>query len=136
MSMLGKDFIDVARRLLVQTELEADYRSAASRAYYAAFHEADAALPADFAPSEAERRGKSSHEIIIDACRTWGNSLVPGRDLARQISRDLARLKRTRRDADYLLSQDFSKDQAVDAVLVADTLCQRAHDAQRKHSAA
>jgi hypothetical protein len=62
MSICGADFLKSSALLVAQGRHEADYRSAASRAYYAALHEAMESLPEAFIVSEAARaRSQSSH---------------------------------------------------------------------------
>jgi hypothetical protein len=62
----------------------------------------------------------------------WGKSVTPGRERARGVGRDLARLKRTRRDADYQLDRDFEKSVAEDALAFAKQLCRQAGDAKAR----
>jgi uncharacterized protein (UPF0332 family) len=87
-------------------------RCSTSRAYYAAMHAASQALPQELQLSFDEKRGKSSHQIVIDAVVLWGKSIRPGREAARIVARNLPRLKDARKHADYRLDEDFSPEHA------------------------
>lgn len=87
---------------------ECDQRSAASRAYYAALHAVDVALPTDIRPSDQQKRGPNSHQIIIDAAVWWSNAVRPGRSEARIMARTLPKLKVLRKRADYNIDADFT----------------------------
>ncbi len=119
MSIRGIDFLITAQHLAETGAAEACLRSAASRAYYSALHGALETLPDEFTPPAASRQARGSHEAILDGLRAWGNSLCAGREQARLAGRDLARLKRTRVEADYLLDTDFPPQRAQEALAFA-----------------
>lgn len=95
---------------------EATLRSAASRAYYAALHASLNALPEAFAPTETELKERDSHLLAQDAMMRWGKSLTPGRSEAQLAARDLPRLKKIRKNADYGISADFQDGEAQKAM--------------------
>lgn len=119
MSMIGSDFLKTAATLVVDEKSEANLRSAASRAYYAVFHESMEAIPDDHAPTGSQLKSSSSHECVIQGLLAWGKSLTPGREYARLAGRDLARLKKIRHVADYQLSDTFNLLMAEEAIAVA-----------------
>jgi hypothetical protein len=95
--MTGRDFLAAARRLAASTE-EADWRSAASRAYYAAFHGARDYLAAlRFRTPRADR----AHNYRYVRFNNAGHPTV---ERAANLLHDL----RTRRNfADYDLQAPF-----------------------------
>lgn len=121
MSCKPEDFLVVAENLLAEEapRSEAMFRSAASRAYYAALHAADMALPVDLEPSSAERKGKGSHQAVIDAMTKWGKAIRPGRSEAIAVARNLPRLKTVRKLADYGLADSFTLEEARHSIRVS-----------------
>lgn len=135
MSIVAIDFLKTAETLFSAGETEADYRSVASRAYYAALHEANATVPESHAPSDLQLRSKSSHESIIGALQVWGNSLTAGREQARHASRELSKLKRTRIEADYDLHGEFNQAMADEALSFARQIFRRMNEAKNRLNA-
>ena len=95
---------------------ESSLRSAASRAYYAALHASLDALPTQFHPDARRLKEENSNVLIQPAITQWGHSLTPGRTEAQELARHLPKLKKLRKNADYAIAQDFSSDDAKEAV--------------------
>lgn len=135
MSITPDDIFKTATSLATTTlgniSTEADLRSAASRAYYAALHAADLSIPDALKPSETEKGSKGSHQVIIDAIVSWSKGAYQGRSDARDMARNLTKLKRVRKKADYLIDEDFSLPEATDAVTTASGIMQNAQSALR-----
>lgn len=110
---------------------EADLRSAASRAYYAALHAADQSIPMALKPTDIERCTKGSHQVIIDAIVLWSKGAYQGRSDARDMARNLTKLKTVRKKADYLIGEDFSEQEAANAIVTANGILQNAESATR-----
>ncbi len=113
--MIGRDFLPIAHLLLVRPE-EASWRSAVSRAYYAAFHGARELLTAlRFQVPRADR----AHGYLWLRLQNCGNPHLE------QIGRDLQELRRLRNEADYDLSRPFvrsfarSQLQTAEAIILA-----------------
>lgn len=111
---------------------EASRRSSASRAYYAALHATMSAIPVDLAPSVAELRGKDSHAAVGDAVTKWAGQVRNGRGEARILARKLPSLKKVRKIADYRISDEFTEQQALDALKEAGKIIEIAAEARRK----
>ena len=99
--MSPEEFIETAERLLVEPSKEADRRSAVSRAYYGALHASRDSVPHSFAPTVAELSRGETHKAVIDSLARWGKAAAPGRTDAQRAARNLAVLKKARKDADY-----------------------------------
>jgi uncharacterized protein (UPF0332 family) len=111
---------------------EANLRGSASRAYYAALHAADLSLPDDLAPTADDRKSKSSHQAIIDSVVLWSKAIRPGRTEAISVARNLALLRRVRKQADYVIGTNFSLQEAADALKTARMIIQSAERAGRQ----
>ncbi len=133
MSIQPSDFLQTAKQLYQDGNVpEADLRSAASRAYYAALHASHLALPDSRKPSEAILRNKGSHQAIIDALDAWAKAPGVGREQARKLVRTLRRLRDTRKNADYSLLTDFKNNDARLALMDASqVLADAAHARDR-----
>ncbi len=108
MSIEPKDILATAKRLHDGgSSSEADLRSAASRAYYAALHASHLALPTDLTPKESDLRAKGSHQAVIDAVDLWAKAARTGRMEVQVLVRKLCRLRVIRKKADYDLTKDF-----------------------------
>jgi uncharacterized protein (UPF0332 family) len=92
----AKEFLDSAYQILQGAKGEVDYRNAASRAYYAAYHLAEKRV------GESATMG-ASHERIITALK--GSPHQQERSLGNQ----LQQIKRSRVWADYRLDEDFPR---------------------------
>lgn len=124
MSVTHMDVLETARRLSISgivdvDPCESDLRSVASRAYYATLHATNDSIPPDLQPSNSDKDGKSSHQVIIDAVTQWSKSVRPGRSEARIVARNLPKLKHLRKKADYLLKVDFTLQEASSALHTA-----------------
>ena len=119
--MNWRDFLPLAARLAAENS-EADWRSAVSRAYYAAFHVARR-LFADlkFAVPRADR----AHQYLVFRLSNSGEAAVE------QVGRDLETLRRLRNRADYDEAPALPQPQAAAAVQVAEGII-RALDAARQ----
>lgn len=137
MAVTPSDILEIARQLLGTEEVapsEASMRSAASRAYYSAFHAANSSLPEELQPDSSLRNGPSSHQIIIDAYVAWGRAHRPGRTDAIIVSRNLARLKLLRKQADYNIDDAFSLSDSKLSCKVAGTTIESAVRAMEANS--
>ena len=83
---------------------EVDWRNAASRAYYAAYHRC---RRLSLEEGLALGQGGSAHAGVVNALRQMGNAR-PLRELAGMLDR--CRLRR--RDADYAIEKEFARDLA------------------------
>lgn len=122
--MNWRDFLLLAGRLATGTT-EADWRTAISRAYYAAFHVARR-LFADlnFAVPRADR----AHQYLVFRLSNCGELAVE------QAGRDLETLRRLRNRADYDELPALTQPQAAAAVQLAEGIIQ-ALDAARQDPA-
>jgi uncharacterized protein (UPF0332 family) len=101
--MNGRDFLASANRLLL-LPAEADWRSAVSRAYYAAFHVARRLL-SDV--GFRVPRGERAHAYL------WLRLSNCGDTQAESAGRSLQRLRRNRNEADYDVDQPFARSVAA-----------------------
>lgn len=116
------DFLTLAKKLLLETT-EAAWRSAASRAYYAAFHAAHDLLTAlGFGVPQADR----AHGYLFNCLQNCGNSKI------QKAGADLKSMRRYRNQADYDLQLNFSKSKAVLTVDTADFFLQTLSAANQK----
>ena len=108
--MNWRDFLSLATRLAAGAT-EADWRTAVSRAYYAAFHVARR-LFADlnFTVPRADR----AHQYLVFRLSNSSESAVE------QVGRDLETLRRLRNRADYDETPAFTQAQAAAAVEIAE----------------
>ena len=110
--MNGRDFLPAARRMTAGSQ-EADWRSAASRAYYAAFHGARDVLAAlRFRTPRADR----AHNYLYVRLNNCG---IPSVEHA---ANDLHDLRTLRNIADYDVGQSFMSQEAAGAVDSAETI--------------
>ena len=108
--MNWRDFLLLATRLAAGTT-EADWRTAVSRAYYAAFHIARRS----FADSEfTVHRADRAHQYLVFRLSNSGESIVE------QTGRDLDTLRRLRNRADYDETPTLTQSQAAAAVRIAE----------------
>jgi uncharacterized protein (UPF0332 family) len=104
--MNGRDFLPAARRLASSSD-EADLRSAASRAYYAAFHAArDLLTTLRFRTPRADR----AHNYLYVRLNNCGAPAVEG---AATLLHDLRSLRNL---ADYEVRSPFGAQEAAGAV--------------------
>lgn len=110
--MNWRDFLSLGARLAAGTT-EADWRTAVSRAYYAAFHVARR-LFADlnFTVPRADR----AHQYLVFRLSNSGESPVE------QAGRDLETLRRLRNRADYDEAPALTPSQAAAAVQLAESI--------------
>jgi uncharacterized protein (UPF0332 family) len=122
--MNWRDFLLVASRLAAENT-EADWRTAVSRAYYAAFHVARQLL-ADlrFSVPRADR----AHQYLVFRLSNSGEAAVE------QAGRDLDTLRRLRNRADYDETPALMQPQADAAVQLSRCIIQ-ALDAARQEPA-
>lgn len=105
----AQDFLNSAQILATGT-LEIDHRNAASRAYYAAFHNCSSVK--QLCPDNAHLKiDAGEHTRLILRFREYPKD-QPGSALARGISYILAQMKSDREDADYEISNDFTANRA------------------------
>ncbi len=103
------DFLGSAQSL-VAGALEIDHRNAASRAYYAAFHNCSSVK--HLCPDNAHLHiNAGEHKRLILRFREYPKK-QPGSNLALGISYMLEKMKSDREDADYEISVDFPSDRA------------------------
>ena len=133
MSIEPKDILATAKRLHDGgSTAEADLRSAASRAYYAALHASHLALPTDLTPKAGDLRAKGSHQAVIDAIELWAKAARPGRMEARVLVHNLCQLRAIRKKADYNLTGDFLIKESLDALQYASTVFSEIAHANKK----
>lgn len=104
------DWLRFAEQLLDAPHEDAGWRTAASRAYYAALHTVDATFPD--VPAPAGVRAEGSHERIIRKALAHGRSGGPGKDEAIAVAHTLGRMKSDRTRADYNLRVVLTKEDA------------------------
>lgn len=122
--MNWRDFLPLATRLAAGAT-EADWRTAVSRAYYAAFHVARQLLAdLNFAVPRADR----AHQYLVFRLSNSGEPAVE------QAGRDLDTLRRLRNRADYDDAPPLTQSQATAAARLAEGITQ-ALDAARQEPA-
>ena len=114
--MNSRDFLDLAAELILG-EREADWRSAVSRAYYAAFHVARQLLDiCGFRVPQADR----SHKYLAQRLMNSGHPEVV------DVGLDLDDLRRVRNSADYdlkrMLKQELASAQVQSALDIVQIL--------------
>jgi uncharacterized protein (UPF0332 family) len=105
MSIDSSDLISLALRLSA-ADTECEWRSGASRAYYAAYHKALNAANRCLAPVSADR---GYHERLTNRLMDYGTK-------GRSIAYTLKALKHGRTRADYELNTQFSQKEATELV--------------------
>lgn len=119
--MKGRDFLRVAS-VLVAGATEEEWRTAVSRAYYAAFHVARLLLlDSGFRVPQADR----AHAYLWLRLSNCGDAVVAG------AGADLTSLRRQRNWADYDVDRPYNQATAVTQVQVARDVIQ-VFDAARK----
>jgi uncharacterized protein (UPF0332 family) len=122
--MNWRDFLLLASRLALNAG-EADWRTAVSRAYYAAFHVARLMFAdLNFTVPRADR----AHQYLVYRLSNCGESAVE------QAGRDLDTLRRLRNRADYDDVPSVTQVQAASAVQLAQVIIQTL-DAARQQPA-
>lgn len=112
--MNWREFLRLAARLAADAT-EADWRTAASRAYYAAFHVARRLLAdLNFTVPRADR----AHQYLVFRLSNSGEAAVE------QAGRDLETLRRLRNRADYDETPAVTQPQATAAVQMAEGIIQ------------
>jgi hypothetical protein len=112
--MTGHDFLSLANRLAAAAT-EADWRTAISRAYYAAFHVArQVVIDLGFTVPQADR----AHAYLWMRLGNCGETLV------QQAAADLHDLRRRRNQADYDLHRPHRQNMATPQVLLARRIIQ------------
>lgn len=120
--MNWRDFLWLADRL-AKDATQADWRTAVSRAYYAAFHVARQLLAdLNFTIPRADR----AHQYLVFRLSNCGESVVV------QAGRDLETLRRLRNRADYDDVPAITQPQAVAAVRLAEGIAQVLDAARRE----
>lgn len=130
MSVCPEDILATARKLASGTPSESDIRSCASRAYYAALHATNQAIPDSYAEKTADV--ENSHISIINKAQRLSKELGPGRTEAAQLFALLPKAKKIRVKADYRLGEKFDPiesqrliDQAEKALELCNILTQK-----------
>ncbi len=122
--MNWRDFLSLATRLAAGTS-EAEWRTAISRAYYAAFHVARRLFAnLNFTVPRADR----AHQYLVFRLSNCGESAVE------QAGRNLETLRRLRNRADYDEAPAVTQPQAAAAVQLAEGIIQTL-DAARQEPA-
>ncbi|WP_147297934.1 hypothetical protein [Trinickia dinghuensis] len=128
--MSPEEFIETAERLLVEPCKEADQRSAVSRAYYGALHASRDSVPRPFVPTEAELSRGETHKAVIDSLARWGKAVAPGRTGAQQAARNLAVLKKARKDAEYEIADPVDSHNVASCVVDSRRILKLVRDAR------
>lgn len=102
----AQDFLDAALAMMAG-QREIDYRNAASRAYYCAYHVCRALLERMPNPNKSTA---ATHERVVMDLQTH-----PDRRL-KKLGNKLNQAKALRRQADYALDADFSHTNAKQAI--------------------
>lgn len=117
MSITFKDFLDSAQKL-VKSNDEVDHRNAASRAYYAAFHEAKRVSKYS---NSMVIKNQGVHEQLIQKLKTH-----PGKDPRSHNIRDIgnffSQCKSYRVRADYHINKNFPNPDALKAISIAEQI--------------
>ena len=122
--MTARDFLLLANRLL-KDATEADWRTAVSRGYYAAFHVARELLrDLGFSVPMTDR----AHKYLAFRLSNCGDATI------RSAGVDLDRLRDRRNEADYALQLSFSQTAATSEVRLAENII-RALDFARQEPA-
>jgi uncharacterized protein (UPF0332 family) len=112
--MSPRDFLDVAGEWALANR-EAEWRSAASRAYYASFHVASQLLlHSGFAVPQAEQ----AHAFL------WLRLANAGHPDVQRAGNDLNYMRRIRNQADYDLGRPFAQQTGIDQVQLATDVVQ------------
>lgn len=112
--MNGRDFLNSARRLAAGPD-ESDWRSAVSRAYYAAFHVARDLLAAlGFQTPRADR----AHNYLYARLNNSGDAGVE------DVAKRLHELRRRRNQADYDLLPPLPRQDAASYIAMAERVVQ------------
>lgn len=112
--MNWRDFLSLAARLAADAT-EAHWRTAVSRAYYAAFHVARRLLAnLNFIIPRADR----AHQYLVFRLSNCGESAVE------RAGRDLETLRRLRNRADYDEAPTITQPQAAAALRLAESIVQ------------
>jgi uncharacterized protein (UPF0332 family) len=120
--MNWRDFLALAARLAAEAT-EADWRTAVSRAYYAAFHVARTLLSdLRFTVPRADR----AHQYLVFRLSNSGEASVE------QAGRDLETLRRLRNRADYDETPAVTQPQASAAAQVAQGVIQALDNARQQ----
>jgi uncharacterized protein (UPF0332 family) len=117
--MRGSDFLTLAKKLATGST-EAEWRSAVSRAYYAAFHEARQLLE-DLGVSV--QRGDRAHAYL------WLRLQNSGHPQIQQAGADLNALRGLRNQADYDLKRPLLQGIAAPQVRLAERIIQALQNA-------
>jgi uncharacterized protein (UPF0332 family) len=108
------DFLESAKQSLVSDSKEVNYRNAASRAYYSAFH---------FCRSLMEKYPEWQMNIgIAEHAKLIGNLKKAPRQEFRTLGNQLHQLKRLRSHADYELNKKFTDRYAKQAILQSEKI--------------
>lgn len=110
MSVAPEDFLAEAEKLASRDD-EMGVRLTVNRAYYGAFHMAEAVAPLvpGYRPSD---RNQPSHQELLDWFATAKGNPYPGAQQAKQIHMALSQSRKLRRIADYVLSASLAPQQA------------------------
>ena len=121
MSVVARDFLEFASACCDQ-QTEVSARNAVGRAYYACYHECVATIPFEHFKGIGD---ESAHNKLILAYMKYGNSLLPGRTVAKEISVMLGHLRSARVKADYKLDLDFNLSFAKSELAYAHALMEK-----------
>jgi hypothetical protein len=105
-SVTPKEILETAKKLLGDPSLESDLRSAASRAYYAALHATNQAIPETFTGNhQTSPSPQSSHDFIIGKADRLRKAASSGKIEATELYAILPKMKKIRVMADYRLDE-------------------------------
>lgn len=134
MSCNHTEILELAKKLAEEAECsEAQNRCAISRGYYACLH----LFEKTFLPNAEEVRmdGESSHAVIIRRARDYARGPNPGRLVAAELAKTMARLKSHRNDADYNLNIDVSKISVSEFMVRVESVINGCADVERRRQA-
>jgi uncharacterized protein (UPF0332 family) len=107
------DFLESAKQSLISDSKEVNYRNAASRAYYSAFH---------FCRSLMEKYPEWQKNITTEHAELISNLKKAPRQEFKTLGNQLHQLKRLRSHADYELNKKFTDRYAKQAILQSEKI--------------
>lgn len=110
------EILALAGRIRDANHGECGFRSAASRAYYAAMHQTESVF------GKAVPAQDSSHEQVIRAAAEYGRGSGPEGGAASALSASLNKMRLTRNVADYRLAEQFTEAQCRDMFIRANAV--------------
>jgi uncharacterized protein (UPF0332 family) len=118
-SSTARELVEGASELLRTADNESHYRAVCSRAYYGAFHAAQAFHRALPAPGSVGAASGRHEQLIQQLCNPMLHSKDENRVLSQAIGQDLIKLRDARVRADYHLTRDIDHALAMQSASLA-----------------